>query len=122
MLKALTNSYEWIWSFVNKNEVCVNEFVKIRKSKVTTSLLIRENEFRILNSWWRNEDFFRIHELFLGRTTVIRAFLSKQFVWHVILSEKGDFKLSIDSLNNEFPYTVEGLLNILQSAQHGGKR
>ena len=41
---------------------------------------------------------------------------------HVISLERGDFKLSIGSLNNKFPYMVEGLLNILQSAQHGGKR
>ena len=41
---------------------------------------------------------------------------------HVISLEKGDFKLSIGSLNNKFPYTVEGLLNILQSAQHGGEQ
>ena len=41
---------------------------------------------------------------------------------HVISLKRGDFKLSIGSLNNKFPYTVEGLLNILQSAQHGGKR
>ena len=41
---------------------------------------------------------------------------------HVISLERGDFKLSIGSLNNKFPYTVEGLLNILQSAQHGGER
>ena len=40
---------------------------------------------------------------------------------HVISLERGDFKLSISSLNNKFPYTVEGLLNILQSAQHGGE-
>ena len=30
MLKTLTNSYEWIWSFANKNEVRVNEFVKTK--------------------------------------------------------------------------------------------
>ena len=41
---------------------------------------------------------------------------------HVISLEKGDFKLSIGSLNNKFPYTVEGLLNILQSAQHDARR
>ena len=33
---------------------------------------------------------------------------------HVILLERGDFKLSIGSLNNKFPYMVEGLQNILQ--------
>ena len=38
---------------------------------------------------------------------------------HVTSLERGDFKLSIGSLNNKFPYTVEGLLNILQSAEHG---
>ena len=41
---------------------------------------------------------------------------------HVIPLERGDFKLSIGSFNNKFPYTVEGLLNILQSAQHGSER
>ena len=40
---------------------------------------------------------------------------------HVISLERGDFKLSIGSSNIKFPYMVEGLLNILQSAQHGGK-
>ena len=37
---------------------------------------------------------------------------------YVILLERGDFKLSIGSLNNKFPYMVEGLLNILQSAPY----
>ena len=41
---------------------------------------------------------------------------------HVISLERRDFKLSVGSLNNKFPYTVEGFLNILQSAQHGGER
>ena len=42
---------------------------------------------------------------------------------HVISLERGDFKLSIGSLNNiKFPYMVEGLLNILQSAQHSGEQ
>ena len=50
MLKTLTNSYEQIRSFANKNEVCENEVIKIRKNKVTTSL-IHENEFVIPNSW-----------------------------------------------------------------------
>ena len=50
MLKTLTNSYEQIQSFANKNEVRVNEFIKIRKNKVTTSFLIHENEFVIPNS------------------------------------------------------------------------
>ena len=36
---------------------------------------------------------------------------------HVISLDREDFKLSIDSLNNKFPYTVGGLINILQSAQ-----
>ena len=38
--------------------------------------------------------------------------------------EREDFKLSIGSLNNKFPYTVEGLLNILQQhnmAANGNK-
>ena len=47
---------------------------------------------------------------------------SNQFVSHVILLERGDFKLSIGGLNNKRSYTVEALLNILQSAQHGGKQ
>ena len=51
MLKTLTNSYEQIRSFVNKNEVRVNEFIKIRKSEVITLFLIHENEFVIPNSW-----------------------------------------------------------------------
>ena len=40
---------------------------------------------------------------------------------HVISLKIGDFTLSIGSLNNKFPYMVEGLLNILQLAQYGGK-
>ena len=51
MLKTLTNLYEQIRSFANKNEVHVNKFIKIRKSEVTTSFLIHENEFVIPNSW-----------------------------------------------------------------------
>ena len=35
---------------------------------------------------------------------------------HVMSLERGDFKLSIRSLNNKFPYVVESLLNILQSS------
>ena len=49
MLKTLTNSYEQIRSIANKNEVRVNELIKIRKNEVTTSFLIHENEFVILN-------------------------------------------------------------------------
>ena len=45
------NSYEQIRSFANKNEVRVNEVIKIRKNEVTTSFLIHENEFVIPNSW-----------------------------------------------------------------------
>ena len=51
MLKTLTNSYEQIRRFANKNEVRVNEVIKIRKNEVTTSFLIHENEFVIPNSW-----------------------------------------------------------------------
>ena len=40
----------------------------------------------------------------------------------ISLEAGGDFKLSIGSLNNKFPYTVEALLNILQLAQHGIER
>ena len=53
----------------------------------------------------------------LGQTTAIPTenVLSFQnnLNEHVISLERGDFKLSIGSLNNKFPYTVEGLLNIL---------
>ena len=57
------------------------------------------------------------------QTTAIPAesMLSFQNNVHIISLERGDFQLSIGSLNNKFPYMVEGLLNILQSAQHGGK-
>ena len=51
MPKTLTNSYEQIQGFANKNKVRVNEFVEIRKNEVTTSFLIHENEFVIPNSW-----------------------------------------------------------------------
>ena len=51
MLKTLTNSYKQIRSFANKNEVHVNEVIKIRKNEVTPSFLIHENEFVIPNSW-----------------------------------------------------------------------
>ena len=63
---------------------------------------------------------------FIGQTTAIHTQSALSFQnnlnVHVISLERGDFKLSIGSLNNKFPYLVEGLLNILQSAQHGGKR
>ena len=104
----------------------MNEFVKIRKNEVTTSFLIRENKFIILNSWERNHEFYSHLRTVSGQTTAIpteRTFLSKQLnEHHAILLERGDFNLSIGSLNNRFPYMVEGLLNILQSAQHGGER
>ena len=66
-------------------------------------------------------NFVRIHELF--QVTPLRSALSFQnnLNEHVISLERGDFKLSIGSLNNKFPYMVGGLLNILQSAQHGGE-
>ena len=47
----LTNLFEQIRSFANKNEGRVNEFIKIRKNEVTTSFLIHKNEFAIPNSW-----------------------------------------------------------------------
>ena len=60
-------------------------------------------------------NFVRIHELFqvkpLRSPTLSFQNNSNE---HVILLERGDFKLSIGSLNNKSPYTVEGLLNILQ--------
>ena len=63
---------------------------------------------------------------FVGQTTVIPTESALSFQnnlnVHVISLERGDFRLSIGSLNNKFPYTVEGLLNILQLVQHGGKR
>ena len=64
-------------------------------------------------------NFVRIHE-----NKPLRSALCFQnnLYEHVISLERGDFKLSIGSLNNKFPYTVEGLLKILQSAQHGGER
>ena len=34
-----------------------------------------------------------------------------------MLLERGDFKLSVGSLNNKFPFMVEGLINFLQSTQ-----
>ena len=125
MLKTLTNSYEQIRSFANKNEVRVNEFIKIRKNKVATSFLIHENEFVIPNSWQRNHEFSSHPRTVSGQTTAIPTenMLSFQTSLneHVISLERGDFKLSIGSLNNKFPYTVEELLNILQSAQHDGE-
>ena len=48
--------------------------------------------------------------------TVSALYLQKNSNVHMILLEREDFKLSVGSLNNKFPYTVEGLLNILQSA------
>ena len=62
MLKTLTNSYEQIRSFANKNEVRVNEVIKIRKNEVTTSFLIHEKEFGIHGKEIMN--FVRILELF----------------------------------------------------------
>ena len=55
------------------------------------------------------------------QTTEIRAFLQNNLYEHVISLERGDLKLSIGSWNNKFPCMVEGLLNILQSAQHGSE-
>ena len=122
MLKTLTNSYEQIRSFANKNEVRVNEFIKIRKNEVTTSFLIHENEFVIPNSWQRNHEFCSHPRTVSGQTTATALCFQNNLYEHVISLERGDFKLSIGSLNNKFPYTVEGLLHILQSAQHGGER
>ena len=48
---TVTNSYEQVRSFANKNEVRENEFIKSRINEVTTSFLIHENEFVIPNSW-----------------------------------------------------------------------
>ena len=42
-------------------------------------------------------------------------YFQKNLNVHVISLERGDLKLSIGSFTNKFPYTVEGLLNILQS-------
>ena len=74
-----------------------------------------------------NHNFCSHPQTVLGQTTVIPTENAISFQnslnEHVILLERGDFKLSIGSLNNKFPYMVEveGLLNILQSAQHGGE-
>ena len=67
----------------------------------------------------KSQIFVRIHE----KPNYCNPVLSFQnnLNEHVILLERGDFKLSIGSLNNKFPYMAEGLLNILQSAQHGDK-
>ena len=39
---------------------------------------------------------------------MIHTFLSQTICMHVTSLERGDFKLSIGSLNNKFPYMVEG--------------
>ena len=102
-----------------------NEVVRIHKNEVTTSFSICENEFVILNSWSRNHKFCSHPRTILGQTTAIPTENALSFQnnlnEHVISLGRGDFKLSIGSLNNKFPYMVEGLLNNLQSAQHGGK-
>ena len=64
----------------------------------------------------------RIHELFQVKPLRSMLCFQNNLYEHVISLERGDFKLSIGSLNNKFPYAVEGLLNILESARHGGKR
>ena len=66
-------------------------------------------------------NFVRIHELFQVKPLRSVLCFQNNLIEHVISLERGDFKLSIGSLNNKFPYMVEGLLNILQSAQHGGE-
>ena len=104
----------------------MNEFVKIHKNKVTISFLIREKKFVILNSWYRNHEFCSHPRTVSGQTTAIPTENALSFQnnlnEHVISLERGDFKLSIGSMNNKFLYMVEGLLNILQSAQHGGEQ
>ena len=66
-------------------------------------------------------NFVRIHELFQVKPLRSTLCFQNKLYEHVISLERGDFKLCIGSLNNKFPYMVEGLLNILQSAQHGGE-
>ena len=99
---------------------------QIRKNEVTTSFLIREHEFVILKSWYRNHEFCLHPRTVSGQTTAIPTENALTFQnnlnEHAISLERGDFKLSISSSNSKFPYTVEGLLNILQSAQHGGEQ
>ena len=46
-------------------------------------------------------------------TDIVLSFQKKLNV-HVIALERGDFKLSIGSVNNKHPYTVKVLLNMLQ--------
>ena len=76
MLKTLTNSYEQIRSFANKNEVRVNEFIEIPKNEVTTSFLIHEDEFVIPNSRQRNHEFCSHPQTVSGQT--LRSMLSFQ--------------------------------------------
>ena len=66
-------------------------------------------------------NYVRIHELFQVKPLQSVLSFQNNLYEHVISLERGDFKLSIGSLNNKFPYMVEGLLNILQSAQHGSE-
>ena len=59
--------------------------------------------------------------LFASMNCVFRSnhcdqrFPFKTICMNVTSSERGDFKLCIGSLNNKFPYMVEGLLNILHA-------
>ena len=67
-------------------------------------------------------NFVHVHELFQVKPLRSTLCFQNNLHEHVISLEKGDFKLSIGSLDNKFPYMVEELLNILQSALHGGER
>ena len=67
-------------------------------------------------------NFVRIHELFEVKPLRSALCFRNNLYEHVISLERGDFKLSIGSSNNKFSYMVEGLLNILQSAQHGSEK
>ena len=104
-VQAILNVTCWKLSQIRTNKFKVLQTKT--KSVWTNSLknsqnLIHENEFVIPNSWQRNHKFCSHPRTVSGQTTAIRALLSKQSVWHVISLERGDFKLSIGSLNNKF--------------------
>ena len=60
MLKTLTNSYKWIQSFANKNEVRVNEFVK---TKLPLYFYFVKTNSQVWIDGKEITNFVRIHEL-----------------------------------------------------------
>ena len=60
MLKTLTNSYERIWSFANKNEVRVNEFIK---TKLPLYYYFVQTNLQVWIPGKEITNFVRIHEL-----------------------------------------------------------